>query len=82
VQPDETTHISHCSQLLVFVRYVHADAIKKLIFCESLLEIIKTIDILKTVKSVIAKEILTGKLIFMPFAQIELLLVIRLVLLL
>jgi hypothetical protein len=39
MQLDETTSISQCSQLLVFVRYVHADAIKEeFLFCESLLE--------------------------------------------
>jgi hypothetical protein len=46
-QVDETTDISRCSQFLVFVRYVHADAIKKeFLFCESLLETTKTIDVL------------------------------------
>ena len=38
MQLDERTDISQCSQLLVFVRCVHADAIKEeFLFCEPLL---------------------------------------------
>jgi len=48
----KTTDISQCSQPLVFVRYVHADAIKEeFLFCESLLETTKAVDILEMVKS-------------------------------
>jgi hypothetical protein len=39
MQVDETTYISQRSQLIVFVRYVHADDIKEqFLFCESLLQ--------------------------------------------
>ena len=50
IQLDETTDVSQCSQLLVFVRYVHADTIKEeFLFCEPLLETTKAIDVLKIV---------------------------------
>jgi hypothetical protein len=50
-QLDETTDISQCSQLLVFGRYVQADAIKEeFLFCEFLLETTKNVDSLKMVK--------------------------------
>jgi hypothetical protein len=39
MQLNETTDISQCSQELVFVRYMHDDAMKeKFLFCESILE--------------------------------------------
>jgi hypothetical protein len=41
MQMDESTDISHCSHLPVFVPYVCADAIKEFISCEPLLEIPK-----------------------------------------
>jgi hypothetical protein len=51
MQLDETTDISQCSQFLVFVRYVHADAIKEFLFCESLLETMRAVNVLDMVKS-------------------------------
>ncbi|XP_042228922.1 protein ZBED8-like [Homarus americanus] len=57
MQLDETTDVSQCSQLLVFVRYMHADAIKEeFLFCEPLLETTKAIDILEMVNSFFAKQ--------------------------
>ncbi|XP_042227387.1 protein ZBED8-like [Homarus americanus] len=57
MQLDETTDVSQCSQLLVFVRYMHADAIKEeFLFCESRLETTKAIDILEMVNSFFAKQ--------------------------
>jgi hypothetical protein len=57
MQLEETTDISKCSQLLVFVRYVLADAIKEeFLFCESLLETKKAVDILEMVKSFFCKK--------------------------
>uniref|UniRef100_A0A7M4F4W3 Zinc finger BED-type containing 5 n=1 Tax=Crocodylus porosus TaxID=8502 RepID=A0A7M4F4W3_CROPO len=57
MQLDETTDISQCSQLLVFVCYVHADTIKEEFFCcESLLETTKAINVLEMVKSFFAKQ--------------------------
>jgi hypothetical protein len=56
MQLGETTDIPLCSQLLVFVRYVHADTIKEeFLFCESLLETTKAADILEMVKRLFAK---------------------------
>ncbi|GFT49302.1 protein ZBED8 [Nephila pilipes] len=47
MQLDETTDISNCSQLLLFVRYVSADTIKEeLLFCEPLLQTTKAVDVL------------------------------------
>lgn len=47
MQLDETTDISNCSQLLVFVRYVSADTIKEeFLFCEPLLQTTKAVDVL------------------------------------
>jgi hypothetical protein len=52
MQLEETTDICQCSQLHVFVRYVLADAIKEeFLFCESLLETKKAVDVLEMVKS-------------------------------
>ena len=57
MQLDETTDISECSQLLVFVRYVHADAIKEeFLFCESLSETTKAVDIFEMVKRFFYKQ--------------------------
>jgi len=57
MQLDESTDISQCSQLLVFIRYVHADAIKEeFLFCEPLLETTKAIDILEMLKNLFAKQ--------------------------
>jgi hypothetical protein len=47
----KTTDISQCSQLLVFVHCMHADAIKGNSYSESLLETTKAIDILEMVTS-------------------------------
>nr|XP_042903370.1 protein ZBED8-like [Parasteatoda tepidariorum] len=47
MQLDETTDISNYSQLLVFVRYVSLDTIKEeFLFCESLLQTAKAVDVL------------------------------------
>jgi hypothetical protein len=84
MQLDETTDISQYSQRLVFVRYVHADAIKEeFLCCGSLLETTKITDIWGGEQH-FPNKTLTGKKSFILFAQIELLqcLVIQLVLLL
>ncbi|XP_071035170.1 protein FAM200C-like [Parasteatoda tepidariorum] len=47
MQLGETTDISNYSQLLVFVRYVSLDTIKEeFLFCESLLQTTKAVDVL------------------------------------
>jgi hypothetical protein len=62
MQLDETTDISQCSQLLVFVRYLHADVIKEgFLFCEPLLETTKAVDVLQIVKGFFAKKIYDWK---------------------
>jgi hypothetical protein len=46
MQLDETTDTSQCSQLLVFVRYVHAYAMREeFLFCEPLLETARALTI-------------------------------------
>jgi hypothetical protein len=46
VQLDETTDISQRSQILVFVRLVHADEItEEFLFCESILETTEAVDV-------------------------------------
>jgi hypothetical protein len=71
VQLDETTDISQYSQFLVFVRYVHAAAIKdEFLFCESSY---KGIDVLEVVKIISPNRTLTGKKSFTLFARMELL---------
>jgi hypothetical protein len=75
MQLNEATDFSQCSQLLIFVRYVNADAIKEeFLFCESLLETTKAVDVLEIVNSFffLPNETLTGKESFMLFAQMEL----------
>jgi hypothetical protein len=57
IQLDETTDVSQCSQLLVFVRYVHVDEIKEeFLFCEPLLETAKATDILEIVNGFFSKQ--------------------------
>ena len=37
VQPDKSTDVASCSQLLVFVRYIHKEDVKEeLLYCNSL----------------------------------------------
>lgn len=53
MQLDESTDVSQCSQLLVFVRYVHHDtrSIKEeFLFCDSLLETTKASDVFEIIK--------------------------------
>ena len=48
MQLDESSDISNCCQLLVFIRYVHADTIKEeFLFCESLPQYAKATDVLE-----------------------------------
>ena len=55
MQLDETTDIAQCSQLLVFVRYVHINTIKEeFLFCEPLIETTKAIDVFEKVKTFFA----------------------------
>jgi len=47
IQLDESTDVSQCAQLLVYVRYMHTDAIKEeFLFCEPLSETTKAADML------------------------------------
>jgi hypothetical protein len=73
MQLDEIRDISQCNHLLVFVRYVHTDAMKEFLFCESLLESTKAVALLEIVKMILPNKTLTGKKIFIHFAQTELL---------
>ena len=57
MQLDESTDVSQCAQLLAYVRYMHADAIKEeFLFCEPLFESTKATDILQTVNNFFAKQ--------------------------
>jgi len=47
VQLDESTDVSQCAQLLAYVRYMHADAIKEFLFCKPLSETTKAADMLQ-----------------------------------
>ena len=57
LQLDESTDVSHCCQLLVFVRYVHGDAIKEeFLFCKTLEKTSKGADIFKIIDEFFATE--------------------------
>ena len=57
MQLDESTDISNCSQLLVYVRYVHTDAMKEeFLFCEPLLETTKRVDVLAIINRFFVKH--------------------------
>lgn len=52
VQLDETTDVSNCSQLLVFVRYVHEYTIKEeFLFCEPLTQMARASDVMDVVNA-------------------------------
>ena len=51
IQLDESTDVTNCSQLLVFVRYMKEGGVhEESLFCEPLLETTKAIDVLQLVK--------------------------------
>lgn len=57
MQLDESSDISNCCQLLVFVRYVCGDAIKEeFLFCESLLQHAKATDVFEMLENFFAKQ--------------------------
>ncbi|KAI6653997.1 Protein ZBED8-like [Oopsacas minuta] len=57
MQLGETTDITQCSQLLVFVRYAQAEAIKEEFpFCEPLMQTTKATDIFEKVQSFFAMQ--------------------------
>ena len=57
MQLDESSDISNCCQLLVFVRYVHADIIKEeFLFCESLPQHAKATDVLEMLNNFFANQ--------------------------
>lgn len=58
IQLDESTDVSQCSQLLLFVRYVHhkTERLKEdFLFCNSLLNTTKGIDVFEMIKSFFLK---------------------------
>ena len=72
MQLDETTDISNCSQLLVYVRYVHTDAMKEeFLFCEPLLETTKGVDVLAIINRFFVKHDFDWKKNFIHFEQME-----------
>jgi len=57
IQLDESTDVSQCVQLLAYVRYMHADAMKQeFLFCKPLSEATKAADILQMVNNFFAKQ--------------------------
>ena len=57
LQLDESSDISNCCQLLVFIRYVHADTIKEeFLFCESLPHYAKAPDVLEMLNNLFANQ--------------------------
>ena len=59
IQLDESTDVSNCNQLLVFVRYVKEGSVREeFLFCECLLETTKAIDVLQLVKAFFTKHAL------------------------
>ena len=57
LQLDESSDISNCCQLLVFIRYVHADTIKEeFLFCESLPQHAKATDVLEMLNNFFADQ--------------------------
>lgn len=57
MQLDETTDVAQCSQLLVFVRYVHSGSIKEeFLFCRPLLTTTKAQDVLAIINDFFAQH--------------------------
>ena len=57
MQLDESTDVSQCAQLLVYVQYMHTDAIKEeFLFYEPLSETTKAADVLQMVNNFFAKQ--------------------------
>ena len=72
MQLDESTNVSQCAQLLAYVRYMHADAIKEeFLFCEPLFESTKAADVLQTVNNFFAKQDSTGREILVVYVPTE-----------
>ncbi|KAK4327553.1 hypothetical protein Pmani_001960 [Petrolisthes manimaculis] len=60
IQVDESTDVSFCSQLLVFVRYVkEKEVVEEFLFCEPLKTTAKAIDVFKLVKDFFLKHGMT-----------------------
>ena len=54
---DESSDVFNCCQLLVFIRYVHADTIKEeFLFCESLPQHAKATDVLEMLNDFSANQ--------------------------
>ena len=59
IQLDESTDVTNCSQLLVFIRYMKEGGVnEEFLFCEPLLETTKAIDVLQLVKAFFAQRAL------------------------
>lgn len=56
MQLDDSIDLSQCSQLPVFIHYVHVDATMEFLCCESLLETMKAIDIFERMNKLFAKQ--------------------------
>ena len=62
LQLDESTDVSSCSQLLVFVRYIHSGDIKdEFLFCNSLETTTKADDVMEKISTFSKMEIFNGK---------------------
>ena len=68
MQLEERTDVSQCAQLLAYVRYMHADAIKEeFLFCEPLSETTKAADVLQMVNNFFVNKTSTGKEILVVY---------------
>ena len=73
-QVDESTDVSSCAQLLVFVRYIRSSDIKdEFLFCSELDTTTTSADIMKKIKTFLKQLDYNGKM-FVKFAPMKLLL--------
>jgi zinc finger BED domain-containing protein 5/7/8/9 len=61
MQLDESTDISQCSQLLVFVRYIYSGTSKEFLFCQPLLKTTRAIDVFEMITNFFSKHKLNYK---------------------
>ena len=57
IQVDESTDVSSCAQLLVFVRYIHLEDVKEeFLFCSELETTTKSVDIMEKITTFFDSE--------------------------
>ena len=73
LQLDDSTDVSSCVQLMVYVRYIHNCDFKELLFCRPLDSQTRGIDVFNKMDTFLHVKILVG-IKFAQYAQMELLL--------